>query len=193
MTLIELLAAITGLACVYLTTKEKISSFYVGFVNIALFIYMFIDAKLYADATLQVVFAVLSFYGIYVWLSGNKNTKSVAITRDITRNETLISLAIGILASFGWAALLTKYTDASVPYIDAPLAVASVIAQWFLSKKVIQNWLIWITVDVFSVGMYAYKGLYITSGLYAIFLMLAAKGFMDWRKENSYLATKTNA
>jgi nicotinamide mononucleotide transporter len=193
MSLIEVLAAITGLACVYLTAKEKIASFPVGIINIALFMYMFYGAKLYADTTLQVIFLGLTLYGWYFWTHGNKNTKSVLVTRDITSNEILASVSIFLCASAVWATGLSMFTDASVPFIDAPVAVASILAQWFLSKKVVQNWLMWIAVDVFSIGLYFYKELYITSALYGIFLVIAIKGFLDWRREQSYVESKAVA
>ncbi len=183
---IEIWAAITGLLCVYLTTKEKISSYPVGFVNLGLFVVMFYQAKLYADMMLQVFFFFLMVYGLFIWLSGNKNAKQVRVTRDMTPTEFKYSMLGFVFLSLGWAFILHKYTDAAIPWIDAPIAVASILAQYFLSKKVLQNWIIWIVIDVFSVGMYAYKQLYLTSGLYAIFLILAVKGYYDWKKEESY-------
>jgi nicotinamide mononucleotide transporter len=77
---------------------------------------------------------------------------------------------------------MKTYTDASLPFLDASLAIASLIAQWLLSKKILENWIIWILVDIFSIGMYWYKELYITSGLYMIFLILATSGLISWYK-----------
>lgn len=186
MTTIEIVAAVFGLLCVWLTSRENIWSFPVGIVNSALFFYMFLDIKLYADMSLQIVFILLSMYGWKVWLSGDRNTKGVTTTRNITRREAGLAVGIWALLSAGFTAIFTNFTDAAVPYIDVPLAVASVMGQWFLSKKVIQSWWIWIAVDVFSIGMYGYKELYITAGLYAIFLVLAIKGYLDWRNEKNF-------
>lgn len=180
---IEIFAAISGLLCVWLASKERFSSLPVGIVNCLLFIYMFVEAKLYADAGLQVVFIVLSFYGMYVWKSGDRNNFDVRKTRSITANEIALSAGLWIAGTLGLNHLLSTYTDASIPLMDSALAVASVFGQWFLSKKVVQNWIIWISVDVFSIGMYAYKELYITSALYAVFLVLATKGFIAWKSE----------
>lgn len=191
MSLIEWLGAISGLLCVWLTAKERISSFPIGIVNIGFFAYMFFDAKLYADAMLQVAFFLpLTLYGWYVWLHGNQNTKNVTVTRDITKRELLGSIGAFVVGSAVWAMVLHRFTDASIPWIDAPLAMASIIAQLLLSRKVIQNWLIWIGVDVFSVGMYFYKGLNITAALYAVFLCIAVKGYLSWRSEQTYVAAK---
>lgn len=191
MSAIEWLGAISGLLCVWLTAKERISSFPIGLINIGFFAYMFFDAKLYADATLQIAFFLpLTLYGWYVWLHGKQNSKSVAVTRDISKSELVTSVCTFVTGSVIWAFILAKFTDAAVPWIDAPLAMASIVAQLLLSRKVIQNWLVWIVVDVFSIGMYAYKGLNITAVLYAVFLCIAVKGFLDWRKEQTYVAAK---
>lgn len=190
MSTIEWLGAISGLICVWLTAREKISSFPAGLANIGFFAYMFFDAKLYADALLQVAFFLpLTLYGWYVWSYGNKNTKSVTVTRDISRNEIAVALSLGAAGSAAWAWILHAYTDASIPWIDAPIAVASIVAQTLLSRKVLQNWLVWIVVDVVSIGMYAYKGLYITSVLYAIFLIIATRGYLSWKDESTYVAS----
>lgn len=179
----ELVAAFFGLLCVWLTAKENIWSMPVGIINCVMWIYMFGQAKLYADAGLQVVFIGLILYGWYNWLSGDINRLGVTKTRHISMQEVAAACVFFGAASLLLAVGLDQYTDAAIPFLDAPLAIASVLAQVFLSRKVLQNWLIWITIDVFSIGMYAYKELYITSGLYVIFLVLACKGFYDWSKE----------
>lgn len=190
MSTIEILGAVTGLLCVWLTAKERLSSFPFGIANIFVFAFMFYEAKLYADFMLQLMFFLpLTLYGWYVWVSGDKNSRSVAVTRDIKSNEVAYLAVAGLAAATLWAWVLDKYTDAAVPWLDAPLAVASIIAQLLLSRKVLQNWLVWIAVDVFSIGMYAYKELYITSGLYAVFLCIAIKGYLDWRREPQYAAS----
>lgn len=191
MSLIEILGAISGLLCVWLTAKEKILSFPIGILNIGFFAFMFYDAKLYADTMLQIVFFLpLTLYGWYVWLHGKQNTKSVAVTRDISKKELLISIATFVTGSVTWAYVLQRFTDASVPWIDAPLAMASIVAQLLLSRKVIQNWLVWIVVDAFSVGLYLYKDLNITAALYAIFFFIAVKGYFSWRGERTYAEAK---
>lgn len=189
MSTIEILGAVTGLLCVWLTAKERLSSFPVGIVNIFVFAFMFYEAKLYADFALQLFFFLpLTVYGWYAWLYGDKNSKSVAVTRNIGAYEAGLLAVFGAMFSVVWAGVLHFYTDAAIPWLDAPLAVASIIAQLLLSRKILQNWLVWIAVDVLSIGMYAYKELYITSCLYAIFLFIAIKGYLDWRKEPQYAA-----
>lgn len=79
-------------------------------------------------------------------------------------------------------AILHRYTDAALPWVDASLTVASLIAQYLMTKKVVENWLIWVVADVGYIAMYIYKDLYPTAFLYAVFLVLAAMGFVRWRR-----------
>lgn len=184
MTIIEIAATVTGLLCVYLTAKEKMSNYFFGYINAALYVYMFYEAKLYADAMLNFMFILLMTYGVYCWLTGKKNSKGVRETRNITKIEVISGTAAFLAISVLWSLVLHKFTDASIPWVDAPIAMASIVAQYFLDRKVLQNWFIWIAVDVVSVPMYAYKGLYLVSGTYFVFLLLAIKGYYDWKKES---------
>lgn len=185
MTIIELIAAFFGLLCVWLTARESIWSMPTGIINCVLFIYMFFTAKLYADMGLQIIFIGLIIYGWKTWLSGDKNNLGVIKTRDVSKVEIAYGFAFFCMGSALLGNMLNTYTDAALPYLDAPLAVASIIAQALLSRKVLQNWLIWIVVDVLSISMYYYKELYITSGLYFIFLCIAMRGYLKWQKEQN--------
>ncbi|SDW15080.1 nicotinamide mononucleotide transporter [Marininema mesophilum] len=180
---IEVWTTITGLLCVYLNARENIWGFPIALINVSIFFIMFYQVHLYADMGLQVFFFILSVIGWYFWLTGDKNSKDVRVTRNMTKNETIITIGTILVGGMLWAFLLDKFTDASIPYLDATLAVASIIAQYFLSRKVLQNWLIWIFINVFSIGMYWYKELYMTSGLYLLFLGIATWGYFSWKQE----------
>jgi nicotinamide mononucleotide transporter PnuC len=91
------------------------------------------------------------------------------------------SLAFAAVASFVAGLALHRYTNAALPYWDATIAVLSLLAQYLLARKVLENWLIWIAVDVLAIGVYLAKQLYVTSGLYAVFLCMAVAGFFAWR------------
>ena len=79
-------------------------------------------------------------------------------------------------------ALLRHTTDAALPFMDSFLSSTSLVAQWMMTKKLLENWLVWIAVDVLYVGMFLFKGLFLTAGLYAVFLVLAVRGYLDWRR-----------
>lgn len=181
-TAIEIVATTTGLLCVWLTAKENIWAWPIGLVNVGCFFFMFWEAKLYADTMLQVLFFLLSVYGWIIWLTKREGTK-VRPTRQITPRLMFFLSILCVVMTLLWGYVLQTYTDASIPYVDALIATLSIIAQYLLSSKILENWLIWIAVDVMSVAMYAYKDLYAVAFLYLIFLFIAIAGYVGWKRE----------
>jgi len=103
----------------------------------------------------------------------------------VTLTGTRLGVVLGLIALVGSAVLgtvLHRETDAALPYMDAALSSTSLVAQWMMTRKLLENWLVWIAVDVLYVGMFVFKGLYLTAGLYAVFLALAVRGYIDWRR-----------
>lgn len=178
---LEIAAAATGAWSVWLSVRQNILSWPTAIVNVALYSIVFYQAKLYADMGLQVVYFVLSIYGWYEWLYGGEGRTELHVSR--TSRSLVIRLAL--LATAGsllLGTLLHRGTDASLPYMDSALSSTSLVAQWMMTRKLLENWLVWITVDVFYVGMFIYKDLFVTAVLYAVFLGLAVKGWIDWRR-----------
>ena len=178
---LELLAAITGAISVWLSVRQNIWSWPTGIVNVVLYVFVFHGARLYADMGLQVVYAVLSLYGWYQWLHGGPGRTELRVTTIAPRVAATLG-AIAGLASVLLGTLLHRTTDAALPYLDASLSSVSLAAQWMMTRKLLENWLVWITVDVVYVGMFIFKELYLTAGLYAVFLGLAIRGYLDWRR-----------
>lgn len=177
----EILAVVFGLVSVLLTIKENIWCWPAGIVSVSLYVVVFYEAKLYGEMGLQIVFIALQIYGWYEWLRGGEGRTELHITRSaagLTARLALIAFAGTALMGY----LLRAKTDASLPFLDSTVTVLSLIAQWMLAKKLIENWIIWIVVDVLSIGIYFYKGLYFSTMLYATFLVLATLGFIEWRK-----------
>ncbi|MBM7563450.1 nicotinamide riboside transporter PnuC [Paenibacillus sacheonensis] len=179
---LEIAATTTGLLSVWLTARERIWAWPIGLVNVACFFYMFEDAKLYADMMLQVFFFVLSVYGWIAWLNGRGAAK-VRPTRTITVRLSWTLALLLVAVTLLWGYVLEQYTGASIPYADALIATLSLIAQYLLSSKILQNWLCWIAVDVMSIVMYAYKDLHSLAFLYTIFLAIAIAGHLSWQRE----------
>jgi len=189
---LELLAAVTGAISVWLSVKQNIWSWPTAIVNVVLYAVVFWDAKLYADMGLQVIYAALSIYGWYEWLYGGEGRTELQVTRTPPR----IAAVLALIAAAGSAllgALLRHATDAALPYMDSFLSSTSLVAQWMMTRKLLENWLVWIFVDVLYVGMFLFKGLYLTAGLYAVFLVLAVRGYVDWRRSMTQLAARTAA
>jgi nicotinamide mononucleotide transporter len=178
---LELAAAIVGALSVYLSVRQNIWSWPTGIVNVAIYAIVFYDAKLYADMGLQVVYAALSVYGWYEWLHGGENRTELTVTRTGTPLGLLLA-GTAVAGAGLLGVILQRVTDAALPFLDSFLSSTSLVAQWMMTRKKLENWLVWIFVDVLYVGMFIYKHLYVTAALYAVFLGLAVRGYVDWRR-----------
>ena len=177
----EVLAVITGIISVYLSTRENIWSWPTALVNVALYFVVFYEEKLYADMGLQVVYFALSLYGWYEWLYGGENRTELHVSR--TPRALGVRLAIiGIACVAVLGTLLARFTDAALPYIDSATASTSLVAQWMMTRKILENWAVWVAVDVVYIAMFIFKRLYLTAGLYAVFLVLAVMGYVQWKR-----------
>ena len=178
---IQWVAAIAGAVSVYLSARENIWSWPTAIVNVGLYVFVFLESGLYSDMGLQVVYLVLSIYGWYKWLYGGAQHTTLHVSRASTR-EWVVSTTVGMVF---WLAL-GRYTSTlprvAYPYLDAGLTTLSLVAQWMMTRKKLENWVLWIIADIVYVPMYVFKNLYVTAGLYAVFLVLAVIGFIDWRR-----------
>ena len=180
--MLEKIAVAAGLANIYLTVRQNIWCWPVGVVMVSLYIYIFFNAKLYSDAGLNVFFLVMQFYGWYQWTRGGvDHARSLSPVKRLSATEWAWTIG-GVLA--GTAVLGTvmfRYTDAALPYPDAFTTLLSVFAQFLLTRKVLENWTLWIVADVVYIGVYSTKELYWTAALYVVFLGLCVKRYRDWR------------
>lgn len=181
-TIEEIIAVILGVIAVYLSTRQNVWTYPLGIISVFLYIEIFYDVKLYADMGLQVFFIVLQAYGWYEWLYGGENKTALHVSRMPFRAGAICA-AIVVAGTFGLGYTLHRLTDASLPYIDSLLAVLSMVAQWMLARKYLENWNIWIAVNIGSILMYGYKELYFTTILYGVYLVLAVIGYREWKKE----------
>jgi nicotinamide mononucleotide transporter len=172
-------AVATGIVSVYLSVRQKIWSWPTALVNVALYFVVFREQKLYADMGLQVIYFVLSLYGWYEWLYGGANRTELTVSRA-TSTMTLTLTAIAVVGVAVLGTLFARFTDAALPYVDSATATTRLVAQWMMTRKVLENWAVWIAVDVVYVGMFVYKHMYPTAALYAGFLVLAVMGHLQW-------------
>lgn len=176
----EIAGALFGFVGVYLTVRENIWCWPIGLVNVALYIVVFWQAKLYADMGLQVVYVGLCVYGWWAWLHGGAGDAGLHVKRS-PRWALLTAALGGLAATWALGTFLYQRTDAALPWWDAGTTSFSLAAQWLQTRKWLENWLLWIAVDAIYVGMYVFKHLYLTAGLYALFLALAVAGWRAWR------------
>jgi nicotinamide mononucleotide transporter len=179
---LEWCGVITGILCVWLAAKNNILNWPIAIVSVLIYIIIFYESKLYADMGLQVYFFAMNLYGWYFWVKNRRLNQASSPVLFITANEILFSVIAVIVFTFGLGYLLHNNTDAAFPFLDSFCTACSLVAQVFLARKVLQNWLIWIFVDIIYVGVYVSKDLYATAIMYALYVYIATVGFLDWRK-----------
>jgi nicotinamide mononucleotide transporter len=178
---LEIIATIFGLWSVICYVRESVWSWPIGLVNVALFILLFWHGGLYAETGLQIVFVFLQLYGWWQWVRGGEQRQGVRITRTSPRLWLLLAV-IGAFTIIPIGFSLARWTDSTVPWWDTIPAVLSLIAQWMISKKKLENWYVWMLVDVISIPLFAYKGFYLTAGLFGMFFILCCFGLRSWLK-----------
>lgn len=186
---LELLATVLLIANVYLLAKQKLANYWFGLAGVLIYGYLFLQFNLYSDMLLQWVFyAPLQIVGYFMWKYSNtigEPSTGQANSMKIVSLQPVVS--VFFLAIVGITTLLLgEYmatTDASFPYADALTTTMSVAASILLLKKVLENWILWIAMDLIAIPIYYLKGMYVTSGLYVIFLGLATYGLVTWIKE----------
>ena len=181
MNLLEIIAVILGIANVALLVRRSIWNYPFGMAMVALYFVIFREARLYGDAGLQVFFFVVQGWGWWLWARAGGLGESVRVTW-MSPGARIAALALVAVSSVtvGWT--MARFTDAAMPYADATIAGGSVVAQVLLAMRRVENWALWIAVDVLSIGVYLARGLNLTAGLYVVFLVMATAGLIEWAK-----------
>lgn len=178
---LELISFLLSVATVLLNIRQNHWAWLFAIISSATYGVVFFDARLYGDMALQLVFITVSFWGWYQWLHGDAGHAQLPVTR--TGRRGLLAAGIGWLLGFALLAwFLKRYTDTDVPNTDAFLTAGSLVGQILLSRKKLENWHVWIIVDVLYVGLYLHKHLKLTALLYALFVAMAVAGLLAWRK-----------
>ena len=179
MSVIEIIAVIISIIGVTLTIKRQMWCWFFNFIAFVLYAYIFYEYKLYGETILQFIFIVMNLYGFYHWRKGKVEEHTIRIEKSnaptLVMQMVLASIA-GLLFGLG----LHYFTDASLPILDAQLAAFSLLATYWTTQKYIATWALWVIVDIIYVGMFLYKSLYLTAGLYAVFIGLAILGWKQW-------------
>ena len=176
----ELLGFVTGAASVWLTVLTRISNFPVGIANSAFFLALFLSARLFADSGLQVVYIVLGLAGWWQWLHGGPDRTRLTVDRA---GWPLLSCCVAFVAlgTWGLTVLLDDAQDIA-PFWDALTTALSLVAQFLLNGKRIENWAFWIAADVVYIPLYVVKRLDLTAIVYVLFLGLSVAGVRAWRR-----------
>jgi len=181
MSTIEKIAAIITLIGVFLSGRQLRVNWIFGILGAAIYTYVFYKSVLFAEAILQAWYVVLGMIGWINWSSQNEDFEIYHLNWRIITISAIITIVLSIVSG----RLLDVFSTSDVPYIDASLAISGLVCTWFLAKKILENWLIWIVIDLLSACLYIYKKLYATAGLYFILAILAAYGYQQWKKQKT--------
>ena len=180
---LEWIAALAGLINVFLLTRQTVWSWPFGLLTVFLYAFIFYHNRLYSDVVLHIIYVLLNIFGWYKW-TNKKNALAAANLKVsvLSTAERIIYLILIVIGFVIWGYLIKRNTNADFAFADAFILMASLCAQYLIALKKLENWIIWIIVDIVAITIYYLKSLYVTSGLYAIFLCLCILGFMEWRK-----------
>jgi nicotinamide mononucleotide transporter len=179
-TWLEIVAFVLSVAMVVLNIRVDPLGWPLAIASSLLYLLLFWNSRLYGDASLQVFFAVVAAWGWWQWLRGTDAEGHVLRVRALDRHGRI---GVGVAIAIAWPAtalFLHRFTDTDVPWWDAFPTAASVVGQWLLGRKYIENWPTWLVVNIVSVALFAYKGLWLTTVLYVVFIALSVVGWKAW-------------
>lgn len=178
--LIETLGFVTGALCVYLVIKQHILNFPIGIANNLFFLFLFSRSRLYGDAGLQLVYVILAVHGWNRWLRGGQNHTRLTV-RQANWRQMLLTVGVVLVGTVGMTFLL-RAVNGSAPALDALTTVLSLVAQYLLNWKFVENWYLWMIADIIYIYLYISRGLTLTAVLYFIFLCMCVAGVVNWRR-----------
>ncbi|KAA3652902.1 MAG: nicotinamide riboside transporter PnuC [Bacteroidetes bacterium] len=179
--LLEAIAVITAIIYVWLAARSNYWCFLFGFISSAVYVYICFQFKLYFDVIINLFYLLMSVIG---WVSWKNNTEdNILQIFSMNKREFWKLIALGISITILLAAFATHFSDASLPYLDAFTTVFGIIATILVIQRKIENWLIWIAVDIVAISMYFYKGLQLTALLFLIYTIIAISGYISWKKQ----------
>jgi len=179
---IEITGAVLGVLFLFFEIKQNWLLWPLGILTSLFYIFIFFQAKFYADMGLQVYYVVISIYGWWYWWRGTSDSDVdlpiVRVPSQLAWVLSAVTLPLFAIIAF----VLVRFTDSPVPYWDAFTTALSIVATWMLARKILEQWYLWMIVNAVSLVLYVYKGLYPTVVLFAFYLVLSFLGYSQWKK-----------
>lgn len=176
---LEIAAVCFGLANIALLVRKSVWNFPCAIAMVSLYAVIFFGARLYSEAALQLFFLAVNVFGWWKWASAIEDEGALVVAWSSPRLLVASVVGTAVLAlSLGTA--MARWTNAAAPYADASVTAASVVAQFLLSFRRIENWVYWIAIDCLSIGLYIWRGLELTAGLYVVMLLMSVAGLLAW-------------
>lgn len=180
--ILQIVGTTLGLFYLWLEYKANIWVWVIGAIMPMVHGVLYLTNGIYADAAMQLYYVAAGIYGLAVWKRKPK-TKSEGRIRHTPLGWIVPLVAVYAVLHIALYFILTEFTDSRVPFFDSMSTALSIVAMWMLSRKLVEQWLVWLVVDLISVGLYLYKGIPLTAGLYIVYCILAVAGYMRWRRE----------
>lgn len=181
---LDILGTAIGLIYIYQEYKASICLWITGIIMPVVYMFVYLDAGLYADFGMQVYYTLAAIYGLLVWKFGKKHGQQTD-EMPITHVKRSILLASVVLFAVAWAGIylvLIHFTNSTVPVLDSFGNALSIIGLWWLARKYIEQWYLWIVIDAELSALYVYKGIPFTAGLYALYVVIAVAGYFKWKR-----------
>jgi len=178
----ECLAFVLSLTMVMCNIRVNVLGWPLAIAASLIYFLLFWDHRLYGEASLQIFFGLVACWGWWQWLRGRAQDGSALRVRNLSTRARWLLVAAVLVAWPLLGSVLRHFTDSDVPWWDALATTGSVAGQWLLGRKHVENWPVWVMVNALSVGLFAWKGLWLTVLLYALFLLLALWGWRTWRR-----------
>ena len=188
---IELLGTAVGIVYLWQEYHASIHLWITSIIMPAIYLYVYYNAGLYADFGINIYYLAIALYGWLAWrynfsLRGRKgNSKELAISH-IERKRLPVLAVLFLLLWAGIALILTSFTDSTVPLSDAFTTSLSIVGMYMLARKYVEQWCVWLIVDIASSALYVYKELYFTAALYAVYAIIAIFGYRKWKEMINY-------
>lgn len=178
---LEILAAALGVANLVLLVRRSIWNYAFGLAMVALYARIFFEARLYSDALLQLFFFVVQIYGWWNWRNDQVEEGEIVVERLGWIGRARWALVV-MPAWALWSVAMARTTNTLFPFWDGAVAALSIAAQILLARRRIENWWLWILIDVIAIGLYLTRGLTLTAGLYLLFLAMSVWGLIEWQR-----------
>ncbi|MDO8861429.1 nicotinamide riboside transporter PnuC [Haliea sp. E1-2-M8] len=188
----ELVAVLLGITYLLLAVRESLWCWYAAFVSTGIFLWLFWEVNLLMESALQLYYLAMAVYGWYQWRHGSRAGRAPPAAAAASRplpiatwqlRTHLLAFAAVVVASAGSGFLLAQHTDAALPYLDSFTTWGSILTTWMVARKILENWLYWLVIDSASIYLYLERGLLLTAGLFAVYLIIVVFGYRRWLQQ----------
>jgi len=176
----EVLAVLLAIAYLVLAIRQNIWCWAAAAVSTLLYLYIMYEARLYMESALQLFYLAMAGYGWQQWRHGGEGGAELPVSSWPLK---LHGLAIGVVLAMVYVSgeLLTRYSDAALPFLDSLTTWGAVVATFMVTRKILENWIYWFVIDAVSIGLYLNRELYFTAVLFAVYLVMIVFGYRSWR------------